>query len=97
MLAAGRDVFELSGFREQDLMGRDVSRRSASLASTDKNPAQLALEWGVRRMGEKLELRHARRAHEAGDRRTSSPPTTTTAGCSWRSRRGSKLAFDPGL
>jgi hypothetical protein len=58
ILASGRDVFELSGFREQELMGREVVE-SFGLSGFEegKNPAALALEWGVRRLGEKLELR----------------------------------------
>ena len=39
-------------------MGKDVVGRSASTASrTGRNPIALALEWGVRRLGEQLELR----------------------------------------
>ncbi len=58
ILASGRDVFELSGFREQELMGQEVVE-SFGLSGFEegKNPAALALEWGVRRLGEKLELR----------------------------------------
>ena len=57
VIAAGRDVFELSGYREQDLMGRDVIEALGITGFDGQNPAQIALEWGVRRMGEKLELR----------------------------------------
>jgi hypothetical protein len=57
VIAAGRDVFELSGYREQDLMGRDVIDALGITGFDGQNPAQIALEWGVRRMGEKLELR----------------------------------------
>jgi PAS domain-containing protein len=58
ILAAGRGVFELTGFREPDLMGKDIVE-SFRLSGFEpaKNPAKLALEWGVRRLGEKLELR----------------------------------------
>jgi PAS domain-containing protein len=58
VLSAGRGVFELSGFRERDLMGKDVVE-SFGLSGFDAagNPAKLALEWGVRRLGERLELR----------------------------------------
>jgi PAS domain S-box-containing protein len=58
ILAAGRGVFELTGFRESDLMGKDVVQAFA-LAGFDEatNPVALALEWGVRRLGERLELR----------------------------------------
>ena len=58
ILAAGRGVFELTGFRESDLMGKNVVD-AFGLAGFEegKNPVALALEWGVRRMGERLELR----------------------------------------
>jgi PAS domain S-box-containing protein len=58
ILAAGRGIFELTGFTEDDLMGRDVIE-SFELSGFDegRNPVQLALEWGVRRLGEQLELR----------------------------------------
>jgi PAS domain-containing protein len=58
ILAAGRGVFELTGWREGDLLGRDVVN-GLGLAGfeDDKNPAKLSLEWGVRRLGEQLELR----------------------------------------
>jgi hypothetical protein len=58
ILASGRGVFELSGFREGELIGGDVVEKLGLGGFEDgKNPAQLALEWGVRRLGEKLELR----------------------------------------
>jgi len=58
ILASGRGVFELSGYREQELLGADVvDRFGLSGFAAGQNPAALALEWGVRRLGEKLELR----------------------------------------
>ena len=57
VLAAGRGIFELSGYREQELMGRDVIEALGLSGFDGKNPAKVALEWGVRRMGQKLELR----------------------------------------
>jgi PAS domain-containing protein len=58
ILAAGRGVFELTGFSEGDLLGRDL-HESFDLSGPEegKNPAELALEWGVRRLNERLELR----------------------------------------
>jgi PAS domain S-box-containing protein len=58
ILAAGRGVFELTGYQERDLMGKDVVE-AFGLGGFDegKSPVALALEWGVRRMGEQLELR----------------------------------------
>jgi PAS domain-containing protein len=58
VLAAGRGVFELTGYRDGDLIGRDVvDVLGLSGFEPQSNPAQLALEWGVRRLGEQLELR----------------------------------------
>jgi PAS domain-containing protein len=58
VLAAGRGVFELSGYREQELLGTDfVERLGLSGWNGDRNPAAVALEWGVRRLGERLQLR----------------------------------------
>jgi len=58
ILAAGRGVFELSGFREQELLGSDLDQRLGLNGwSGDQSPAAIALEWGVRRLGEQLELR----------------------------------------
>jgi PAS domain-containing protein len=58
ILAVGRGVFELTGFGEGDLIGVDVVE-GLGLAGfeEEKNPAKLALEWGVRRLNEALELR----------------------------------------
>ena len=58
ILAAGRGVFELTGWSEADLLGADVVDGLAlSGFEPERNPAKLALEWGVRRLDEKLELR----------------------------------------
>ena len=58
VIAAGRGVFELTGYREADVLGRDLIEALALAGfEPEKNPAQLALEWGVRRLGEPLELR----------------------------------------
>jgi PAS domain S-box-containing protein len=58
ILALGRGVFELTGYGEGDLIGVDVIE-GLGLAGfeEEKNPAKLALEWGVRRLNEPLELR----------------------------------------
>ena len=58
VLATGRGVFELTGWEERDLLGRDVVEGLGLNGFEDgKNPIAIALEWGVRRMGEPLELR----------------------------------------
>ena len=58
ILAAGRGVFELTGYRDADLMGKDVVEAFGLGGFEDgKSPIAVALEWGVRQLGEKLELR----------------------------------------
>jgi PAS domain-containing protein len=58
ILASGRGVFELTGWVEGELMGAGVvDRLGLSGFEEGKNPVALALEWGVRRLGEKIELR----------------------------------------
>jgi PAS domain S-box-containing protein len=58
VLAVGRGVFELTGYQERDLLGADVvDGLGLDGFEPERNPAKLALEWGVRRLGERLELR----------------------------------------
>jgi PAS domain S-box-containing protein len=58
ILAAGRGVFELTGYREGQLMGKNiVDAFDLGGFEEGKSPIALALEWGVRRLGEQLELR----------------------------------------
>ena len=58
VLAAGRGVFELTGYREGDVMGKNVIEAFGLEGfEAGKNPIAFALEWGVRRLGEQLELR----------------------------------------
>ena len=53
ILAAGRGIFELTGFQENQLMGRDVVEAlHLDGFQNGQNPVALALEWGVRRLGE---------------------------------------------
>jgi PAS domain-containing protein len=54
VLATGRGVFELTGFNEGDLMGRNVAD---ALHLSNAEPVQLVREWGVRRLGEQLSIR----------------------------------------
>ncbi len=60
ILAAGRGMFELTGFQEKELMGREVVEALRLQGFHDgKDPVALALEWGVRRLGEECELTSA--------------------------------------
>jgi hypothetical protein len=53
VLAVGRGVFELTGFRDADLMGRDVVD---ALGLSDASPVELVREWGVRKLGQALAI-----------------------------------------
>ena len=58
ILAVGRGMFELTGWQEGDLLGNDVvTALGISGFEEGRNPAALALEWGVRRLGEHLQIR----------------------------------------
>jgi PAS domain-containing protein len=54
VIAAGRGVFELTGYRDSDLLGRDVVE---ALALSDTTPMEVVREWGVRKLGQSLEIR----------------------------------------
>jgi PAS domain-containing protein len=56
VLAVGRGVFELTGYSEQDLMGREVTEVLALNGGEGPSPAEVAVEWGVRKLGQELEL-----------------------------------------
>jgi PAS domain-containing protein len=53
VLATGKGVFELSGYKEEDLIGRDVKE----IVEADPNPVAVALEWGVRRLDQQVGLK----------------------------------------
>ena len=58
ILASGRGVFELTGFREGDLLGRNVTEAfGLSAFESDHDPIALALEYSVRRLNERGMLR----------------------------------------
>jgi PAS domain-containing protein len=54
VLAAGRGVFELTGYRDIDLMGREVAD---ALALSDVTQIDVVREWGVRKLGQQLKIR----------------------------------------
>ena len=54
VLATGRGVFELTGFMEEELMGRDVVE---ALQFSTGEPVALVREWGVRRLDQQLAIR----------------------------------------
>ena len=53
VLAAGRGVFELTGYSDADLIGREVSE---VLALSDPSPIGVVQEWGVRKLGQELAI-----------------------------------------
>jgi PAS domain-containing protein len=62
VLAIGRGIFELTGFPESDLLGRDLVE---ALQFSDTKPVELAREWGVRRLNEHLSIK-TRAGHAKG-------------------------------
>jgi PAS domain-containing protein len=54
VLAAGRGVFELTGYRDADLIGRSVVD---ALELSDPSPIDVVREWGVRKLGQELAIR----------------------------------------
>ncbi len=54
VLAVGRGVFEVTGYRDADLIGRDVSE---ALTLSDRSQIDVVREWGVRKLGQELAIR----------------------------------------
>jgi hypothetical protein len=54
ILASGHGIFELTGFEEPDLMGRDVTE---AFQLSDAAPIATVREWGVRQLGKPLTLK----------------------------------------
>jgi hypothetical protein len=56
VLASGRGVFELTGYGEEHLLGREVTDALRLNGGPGPNPAEVAVEWGVRQLDRTLEL-----------------------------------------
>src|SRR5262247_1732231 len=56
IIAVGQGVFELTGYREPELLGRDLSEAFSIETNGGANPAEVAVEWGVRQLGKKVTL-----------------------------------------
>jgi PAS domain S-box-containing protein len=56
VLAMGRGVFELTGYRESDVLGHDLVEAFKLSGFDGQSPLATALEWGVRRLGQHFEL-----------------------------------------
>ncbi|HJU46792.1 MAG TPA: PAS domain-containing protein [Gaiellaceae bacterium] len=54
VIATGRGVFELTGFRERDVLGRELTE---ALGLSDTTALGLVREWGVRQLGQALQIR----------------------------------------
>ena len=54
MLATGHGIFELTGYEEPDLMGRDLTE---ALQLSDSSAVETVREWGVRQLGKQLSVR----------------------------------------
>jgi PAS domain S-box-containing protein len=57
VIATGQGVFELTGYRERDLLGHDLMAMLFEPNGDERSPAALALEFGVRRFDQRLTLR----------------------------------------
>lgn len=60
VLAAGKGVFELTGYTERELMGKPVEDAlGLGGYGTEESPVTVVLEWGVRKLDQALEMRAA--------------------------------------
>jgi PAS domain-containing protein len=57
VIAVGRGVLELTGYRERDVLGHEVMSAFGLAAENGDDPALTAVEWGVRRLGQRLTIR----------------------------------------
>jgi PAS domain-containing protein len=59
VISCGKGVFELTGYAERDVMGKPVvSAFGLSGYPDDQNPVDVVLEWGVRKLDQRLSIRH---------------------------------------
>jgi hypothetical protein len=57
ILALGQGVFELTGFRESDVLGSSLREALTLEADGERDPAEVAVEWGVRQLGKSASIR----------------------------------------
>jgi len=57
VIALGRGVFELTGYNERDLIGKDVTEAIGLGGFNGTNPAEVTVEWGVRQLDQELTVR----------------------------------------
>jgi PAS domain-containing protein len=58
ILAVGKGVFELTGFQEGELLGKELREALALRSPNGDDPVATVLEWGVRKLDQTLEMRH---------------------------------------
>ncbi len=58
VLSASSGIFELTGRRESELLGRSVNDALHLSSFEGADPVSTALEWGVRQLGRKATLTH---------------------------------------
>jgi PAS domain-containing protein len=58
ILSAGRGIFELTGYPERVLMGRDL-REAIGMGFTGNDPVAIVLEWGVRQLDVDITIHHS--------------------------------------
>ena len=56
IIATGQGVFELTGYREKDVLGHEIDSLFEPNGA-EQTPAALALEWGVRQLGKRISIR----------------------------------------
>ena len=56
ILAVGRGILELTGYPEHELFGKTIAEAFGVKADNGDNPAELAVEWGVRRLDQPLTI-----------------------------------------
>ena len=57
ILAVGKGVFELTGFQEGELIGKDLREALTLRAPDGGDPVDTVLEWGVRKLDQTFELK----------------------------------------
>ena len=57
VLALGRGVFELTGYQERDLLGKELTEGIGLSGFNGANPVTTAAKWGVRQLDQPLTVR----------------------------------------
>ena len=57
IIAVGRGVLELTGYREGELLGRQLKDGLGLMSPNGEDPSAVVLEWGVRKLDQSLTMR----------------------------------------